>query len=474
MTAASDDGLHDRLRRAARLADAGSLEQAQAALDDAPSSARTSPLFMAVQASVAARSVSEPRRLREAARLYKRLKKTPHWTAQFANDYGNVLKLLGDLDGAGAEIRDAATLRPDLPGVFGNLAAVHYEAGDWGPAERYAREALRRDPKDARARRALGHLMLGAARFEEGWRAYEARFDLPGKPSAPAPLRDLPRWAGEPLGDRRLACWSEQGVGEHVLFGSLVAELAAAHPGQVAYVVDPRMQALFARSVPEAMVFASDALDGLAADLQAPIGATGPALRPDEASFRDHGPYLKADPERRAQMRDWLRTLGPGRRIGLSWRSSKTRAADKKSIPLETWGPVLKRPDMVFVNLQYGETDAEIRAAKSKTGALVASHPELDRTDDIDGLTALISELDLVVTTSNVTAHLAGAAGLGGLVLLPTAPFWFWGYRGEERSLWHPSLELVRRTSPASWGPSLRAAAAWLDARRGGAENARL
>lgn len=100
-------------------------------------------------------------------------------------------------------------------------------------------------------------------------------------------------------------------------------------------------------------------------------------------------------------------------------------------MPLEEWAPILQRRDALFVNLQYGETDAEIADAIRATGADIYTDPEIDRFNDFEGLTALIDGLDLVVTTSNVTAHFAGALAKPCLLALQVTPLWYWGMAAE-------------------------------------------
>ena len=126
-----------------------------------------------------------------------------------------------------------------------------------------------------------------------------------------------------------------------------------------------------------------------------------------------------------------------------------------KSMPLDRWAPILAIPGAAFVNLQYGDTDAEIAAARAASGAVIHTDPDLDRFDDLDGLAALIDAVDLVLTTSNVTAHIAGALGKPGWAALQRVPLWYWGMEGE-RSIFYPSLRLIRQREAGTWAPVAR------------------
>ena len=85
-------------------------------------------------------------------------------------------------------------------------------------------------------------------------------------------------------------------------------------------------------------------------------------------------------------------------------------------------------------------------------GIEIQSINEIDNFNDIDGLAALISVCDYVVTSSNVTAHIAGALGKETYLLIPFAhgKIWYWG-ENEENTLWYPSIKIYRCVNSNSW-----------------------
>lgn len=76
---------------------------------------------------------------------------------------------------------------------------------------------------------------------------------------------------------------------------------------------------------------------------------------------------------------------------------------------------------------------------------------------------AWIAALDLVITVDTAVAHLAGALGRPGLLLLKHTPDWRWRHGGA-RSPWYPSLRLIRQEAPGDWPSVARAVAARLTA----------
>jgi ADP-heptose:LPS heptosyltransferase len=72
----------------------------------------------------------------------------------------------------------------------------------------------------------------------------------------------------------------------------------------------------------------------------------------------------------------------------------------------------------------------------------------------LDVAAAMIN-LDLVITTDTMPAHLAGALGTPVWVLLSFAPDWRWMLERED-SPWYPSARLFRQASRGDWEPVIR------------------
>jgi ADP-heptose:LPS heptosyltransferase len=195
-------------------------------------------------------------------------------------------------------------------------------------------------------------------------------------------------------------------------------------------------------------------------DAHTPIGGLGQYLRPTLAAFprRPQG-YLVADRVRAAQLR--ARLAPDGRRvIGLSWRSIAARIGKSKSAELADFAALMQLPQCRFVDLQYGDTRAERGAIARELGVCVEHLDDIDTTNDIDGLAALIAACDAVVTVSNTTAHLAGALGKPTCVLVPFghARIWYW-LKGRPDSPWYPHLRLWRQARTQPWADVIAMAA---------------
>jgi tetratricopeptide (TPR) repeat protein len=306
--------------------------------------------------------------------------------------------------------------------------------------------ALNPDVAEPKLNKSLVCLSLG--RFADGWALYEHRW-AGARGLIPRPYYQ-PRWNGERL-DGTLLVWGEQGLGDEILYASMVPDLLA-RTQPVVFEVEPRLAPLFARSFPDLTVIArKPELYGGRVDAQVALGDIGRHFRTGWASFprRARG-YLLADPERSGALRA---RLADGRKvIGLSWISRAPIGGESKSARLRDFEGLLRMPNCRFIDLQYGDTQAERESLRDELGIEVERLTDIDNTNDIDGLAALMSACDAVVTVSNTTAHLAGALGRPAWVMVPYghARIWYW-FRDCEESPWYPCARVCRQRGGTSW-----------------------
>ncbi|MGH6883086.1 MAG: tetratricopeptide repeat protein, partial [Hypericibacter sp.] len=325
---------------------------------------------------------------------------------------------------------------------------------------------LKLRPGDIDAHVNLGGSLLSVGRLREGWPEYDWRWKR--KAEAERRNRPMPQplWDGSRPLPGRLLVWNEQGVGDEVMFSSLLSELS----GELDCVLecDPRLVPLFRRSLPKTEIVAR--IEPLpdprlsAPDIvrQAPAGTVAGYLRPDLASFAGRGgPYLVADPERLATLKKSHR--GAELNVGLAWYT-KADQEQGRGVALEQLEPLLGTPDVRFVSVQYGDHRAAIAALKDRTGIEIFEDPSIDQLKDLDGFAAQLAALDLVVTIDNSAAHFAGALGVPCWVLLPFLPEWRW-QRDRADSIWWPSLRLFRQSRRGHWGEPVAALSAALSRR---------
>ena len=199
----------------------------------------------------------------------------------------------------------------------------------------------------------------------------------------------IPFWDGEPTDS--LVIVGEQGIGDEIFFASLIPETMI-RCKKVTYCCDERLISIFERSLKglncktRYVDARDDLLDG---DYTAfiPAGDLFPYFRKRKEDF-PRKPFLKPDAKR---VREFDRYRG---RTGIAWSGRHG-----KIHPL-----TLGVPDMV--SLQYNDSIPTIE------------QPPLDLKDDLDGVLALISVLEKVISVPASPLHFSGGLGVKTEVII--------------------------------------------------------
>jgi len=374
--------------------------------------------------------------------------------AKALNILGNAQTALGALDDAVGSYRRALAVDPDDAMAHTSLGNALHEKGGFAEAIACHRRALALDPGLAAAHHNLGLALLLGGQLREGWAEFEWRWQLSEEgEEAPRPFPQ-PLWQGEPPAGKTILVVAEQGVGDEILYAGMVPDLLAAG-ARVVLECAPRLVPLFRRSFPAVACIAKR--DVPAAETQSPdidyritAGSLGRWLRSDLASFPGRFSYLLADAARRDALRAGYRKRPDGLLVGISWISKNRKVGRRKSMALPDLAPIAAVPGVTLVDLQYGDTAAEREAFERATGVKMIHDATVDQMADLDAFAAQVAAMDLVVSVSNTTVHMAGALGVPAWVMLPVAPLNCWQLDRDD-SPWYPSARLFRRSRQDEW-----------------------
>ncbi|SEM46692.1 Tetratricopeptide repeat-containing protein [Duganella sp. CF402] len=328
------------------------------------------------------------------------------------------------------------------------LACTHREQ----EAEDCYRRALAIDPAHARAQFNLSYLLLRQARFEEGWRMLEARWQFDRFPLS----FDCPFWEGEPLDGKSIVIGLEAGHGDMIHF-CRYAVLLKERGAVVSVVCHPALRRLFATLPGVDHVHAlGDALPGGWDYWTRPMRLPG-MFGTTMATIPAAVPYLHAQPE---LVEHWRGVLPQdGLRVGLVWRGNGNfeNDADRSLPSLMSLAP-LAAAGLHFVSLQKGAGEDE--ALLPPAG--MALHPVGPLLADFADTAAVIANLHLVISVDTAVAHLAGAMDKPCWLLLPDYRCdWRW-MKDRDDTPWYPTMRLFHQPRDGGWAPVIAQVAAAL------------
>jgi hypothetical protein len=313
----------------------------------------------------------------------------------------------------------------------------------WPDSEKeWMRDNLRRvlDRDGHIDHRALTHTYrwnLCAARLKDGiftdWDGWAFRSDWAitfwwDRHDLPVPTEHrvlVPKWNLKPV--KRLVVLGEQGVGDEILFASVLPELIVrlGHDA-IEFQCYPKLQKVFARSFRIACTPRQPLGAVIEGSAVVALGDLLPLYRRNVAHF-PRKPFLKPDPERVAYWRGWLAGYGDSKKIGLAWysRHGWLNPAD-----------LMTDPDAVYFNLQY--PDADLPAVPIPDRLV---NVPFNARDDLDELCSFVVALDCVVAVTQTLVHIAGAVGQECQAIIPPKNgqvTWFlWYYYGRPNCVDH-------------------------------------
>lgn len=364
----------------------------------------------------------------------------------------------GELARAAAAAAPLVTPETTDPRELNLLARLLRQLGDSRQAAALYDRCAALEPErfDHRYAAALEHLRAG--HLGPGWAGVFDR--LRAGADSRAALFPQPLWDGQALAGRRILLWRQFGVGDEILALGLLPDLVAEGGGALVE-CDPRLEPLLRRSFPSLDLFpflgplATPPSESRDPTLACKASTIDLALRyrPDFAAFPRHAGYLRADAAATARLsRRYREHAGPERRVvGISWDSRAAPESERKRMTLELLEPVLRVPGIAWIDLQYGDTEGE-RAAAAARGIEILHDPEVDPLVDLDAFAAQVASVDLVITISNTTAHMAGALGVPVWTMVPgrRGNLWYW-FTDRADSPWYPSMRLFRQRVAGDW-----------------------
>ena len=286
-----------------------------------------------------------------------------------------------------------------------------------------------------------------------GWRHWERRLDSIFFAS-PVRQIDAPRWRGEPLRGKRIFIWAEQGLGDQIMFASLLPELIAAG-AQITLECSPKLVALFSASFPDCTVrnIGPDDGRGLADyrgfDYHAAIGSLGVFLRPSLEHFPRGHRWLRGEPSPAAAFDPSNAPSGRRIRVGLAWSSGERSAfRDRNYLELADCLPWLTDPRIDPVCLNYKVSASELEQIKGEPALRDFIAPTVDQFNDLVGCADLIESCDVIVGAATTNTALAAACNKPLVLCMahPERAIFGFGTRHYPFWNWAPAVKIAGRT----------------------------
>ena len=332
-------------------------------------------------------------------------------------------------------------------GAFNNYGNVLREIGDPVGAVPFLQRDIQLDPANVTHHFNLSVAYLLSGDYVRGWPAYEARHNFEHLKGT-IPNYTWPVWNGEDLTGKTIFIRGEQGHGDIIQFVRFIQNLkniGATVTVQVTNGLIPLIQSSEIGRGVRVIGYAENPGDVF--DYWLPIMSLPGKLNVRVDNLPTVIQYLNPDP---ALVADWRRNLGVKNRlrVGFAWSGRRDSWINQhKAMPFATMLSLIQsHADYEWYNLQ---TDCTAEEEKELVSAGVRCFP--GGVNTFADTAALVANLDVVVSVDTATAHLAAALGKPTWIMLNNyAPCWRWLLNRDDTP-WYATARLFRQPQMGDW-----------------------
>ena len=334
--------------------------------------------------------------------------------------------------------------------ALNNLGIIYSQLGNIKEGIFFLKNSLKIDPNNNEVKYILGQLQIYNQEFQEGWKNFRSRWFYSRYKHQP--FKSSKNLLSSTSDKKNVFVWAEQGIGDQIMYGSMFSEMANLSKRLIVK-FDKRLIKVFKNKHPN-IKFVGDysELTEDEFDFHLPFGNLGGFLRNNLKSFKNSKkPYVDFDEKIVKKVREKYKKNNF--LVGISWTSYNGLLKEDKSIYLKNLIPILKLKNINFIDLEYKNSEIEKDEIYKKIGIKINSVKEIDIFNDMLGLSSIISACDLVITCSNVNAHMAGALNKKTFLFLPLGKGRLWNWSSyKDKSIWYPSVSIFQQSKPGDWG----------------------
>jgi len=347
--------------------------------------------------------------------------------------------------------KKALSIKPDYEIALNNLGLLYEEIGNPCAAVRLYYRALDIDPCNPSTIANISRIDLLYGNYHHGLERYESRLLINDCASFLEFTPDLPRFSGSFLtGSSSILIVSEQGLGDTLQFVRYVLRLRELGV-DYRLCVPNKLQSIIASSGLDVSPLDKESARDVKCSTWLPLLSLPRLLGVNPDNPIISSPYLSVNPVLVDNWRGKIR-LTSDFVVAVNWQGnpeSESGPSRGRSFPLNSLAPLSSIPGICFLSVQKGHGSEQMDACSFK-GKFVPAQHEIDDVWDFCSIAAILSNVDVVITSDTALAHLAGGLGIRVFLLLKKLPEWRWGLHGDY-TFWYPSIRIYRQVKRGSW-----------------------
>jgi len=359
---------------------------------------------------------------------------------------GNFLSLRDKNFYAIKAYKKALSNDPNNIEIYSNIALAYARGRDFENTKKYYEIAKKNNRVSPSLNLSMAYLYIYKNNFARAWDFFESRKYTSKFKKKESLLNKASLASKETIVNKKILVLREQGIGEEILFSSMYKELITLN-NNLKIETDSRLIKIFERSF-QNKVFVQDGYyskkNEVFKNFDSVIfaGSLCAFFRKNKKDFLKI-PYLVADQTKVEEIKENQIFSLQKLKIGLSWKSVVSVYGRLKSLTLSDFAPLIKK-ERQLINLQYGDVEEEINLEKNKKFKLY-SFDKINLFNDLEELMSILKNIDVFVTVSNSTAHIAAAMGVKTMLICPkkSSTYFYWSNENNITP-WYKYIEIFQ------------------------------
>lgn len=311
-------------------------------------------------------------------------------------------------------------------------------AGDFNNGWKLVQELEKERPECHRCAFNRGWYLLQQGKFQEGFELLNRGrwVNVFGSPALNISNKPIFNLSSDDINGKVILIRNEGGFGDEILNIRFVTKLAKAG-AEIIVSCRKGLHNLMMRVEGVRAVLPPEYESRVRFDYWAPAMSL-PYLTQNTYETLSGKSYITADPDLVTDAKQ-IFSEETGMKIGIRWTGNqKFEHEQYRKFPPQLMVDLIKNRNANFYSLEID--NPPLMGSQDLRPALV----------DWDHTAAVISNLDLVITSCTSVAHMAGALGVPVWIIVPILPYYSWALPGN-KTPWYDSVRLFRQSKQYSW-----------------------
>ena len=363
--------------------------------------------------------------------------------AEAYNNRGVVLKSLGRIDEAIESYNKAIELNPNYADPINNLGFIFQLKKDYKKGLVYFNKALELDPDSENKKFTIGLLNLKFQKFKEGWTGYEWRKNLKDRDVKLKKYDSFPLPKLNELKDKKILIYSEQGLGDIILFSRYI-KLLSKITKKITFKTYNSLIELF-KTFNNCCEITNLELDTQDFDYTCSLLSLPLIFETNEENIPKEMMNLSINEEKSIF---WEKKLKNNNfRIGIAWIPNlENKDMADRVLELNFFNKISKIKNIELISLQKNFIPNEADKATN-----VTYFENLDKGPNaFSDSICIIKNIDLIISIDTSVAHLAATLKKPTWIILKADADWRW-FLNSDKTQWYSSAKLFRQDQINNW-----------------------